>query len=113
MVLESCSKCEVEVPEGWTNVISKGSLYTCLSQDISVTCNGKSFKVDILDTEEKGVSQFISRFLKEGFITEKVIREGGGYATTKREKDLADEKERRQMEKLNEHMSSSINISAS
>lgn len=114
IVLESCSKCEVEVPEGWTKAMSKGSLYTCLSEDISITCNGKSFKVDILDTgeEKEAVSQFISRFLKEGFRTEKVIREGGGYATTKREKDLADEKERRQMEKLNQHMSSSINISS-
>eukprot|EP01089_Gocevia_fonbrunei_P008071 TRINITY_DN1971_c0_g1_i2.p1 TRINITY_DN1971_c0_g1~~TRINITY_DN1971_c0_g1_i2.p1 ORF type:complete len:199 (-),score=36.50 TRINITY_DN1971_c0_g1_i2:73-669(-) len=43
-----------------------------------------------------GVAQWISRFSPEGVLsTELVVREGAGYATTKREKQIADARDER------------------
>lgn len=39
--------------------------------------------------------QFVVQNVEGTLLTELVIREGGGYATTKRQKDVADERDRR------------------
>lgn len=39
--------------------------------------------------------QFVVQIVDGKLLTELVIREGGGYATTKRQKDIADENDRR------------------
>ena len=91
------------------------SLYTCQSSDISVSPSFSSPKFNVVSSEyfevdpDAGIPQFISRFTTTGQLaTEVVIREGVGYATTKREKDIADARQEFLASKLSEIVSSSI-----
>jgi hypothetical protein len=63
--------------------------------------------------ESESPTQLISRFsaaigCETKLVTEVVVREGVGHITTKREKEFADERDRRFGEKLKEVLSSSL-----
>jgi len=99
IVVEKTQGCQLNVPTGWGKSKGQGSLFTSSCQDISVVSDGKTYQVQtpdettILVPEKTNiVVQYISRFFKNELNTEVVIREGGGYATTVAEKELADKK---------------------
>jgi tRNA(His) 5'-end guanylyltransferase len=55
--------------------------------------------------------QFIVQNVSGTLLTELVIREGGGYATTKRQKDIADENDRRNIQAMEQAMRRLVTIS--
>ena len=87
------------------------NLYSCQSLNISISPSFSSVTEKVVvrnanefeTNPEAGVPQFISRFASDGtLVTELVVREGVGYATTKREKERADAKQKYLMSKLYE-----------
>ena len=60
--------------------------------------------------EEQETAQFLTRFYSNQLVTERVVREGSGYATTQREKDVADEKQKRNEEKMNKMLSKAFSM---
>lgn len=81
-----------------------GSVYTCSVNDIKIapfSATKPDFILPVIisggdETEEGGLRQYITRMnTGNTLLTEEVIREGVGYATTVREKTAADEKEQK------------------
>lgn len=62
-------------------------------QNLSITDGTLSVPICWSAEEKSPYVQYLSRWDGGGLLTEQVVREGGGYATTQREKDLADAKD--------------------
>jgi len=99
--IDKSSKCTLR----FSSVVLMDSVYCCQVEDISIApkytsdCNCV-MKIEIPEctsTEEDAydtsVPQYITRMYGDNLLTEKVIREGVGYATTVREKTEADARE--------------------
>lgn len=84
----------------------------------------KSTNIEVIKKTEKGeqsfpvvtgqmnpndaTEQFVCRFYSGELVTEKVVREGAGYATTQREKDVADEKQQKCEEQITKFLVKTI-----
>jgi len=77
---------------GVTNLMINPSFGTKPDALMPVTFES-SKNSDDSEQEEQSIKQYISRLYGHSLLTEEVIREGVGYATTVREKTQADEKE--------------------
>lgn len=62
-------------------------------EELCVTDGTESLPIVWDAAERSPFVQFITRWGGQGLVTEQVVREGGGYATTAREKQLADAKD--------------------
>jgi len=101
ITIDNCNNCCIQFKE---SSLMK-NIFTCNSNNTSIgiiDINLLSTINEIIDNdnEEDNEStysntpnQFISRFYDNKIITDRVIREGAGYATTVKEKRIADEKQ--------------------
>ena len=60
--------------------------------------------------KDRPMLQYMTHIVGPNMVTEKVVREGNGYATTKREKEAADAKDERNRLLLEKHFASMISI---
>jgi len=61
-------------------------------------------------TDANQIHQFISRFFNGKLLTEEIIREGLGYATTSREKEIAEKRDAKNKKKMNEIMNLALKL---
>lgn len=65
-------------------------------------------KIQVLTDSFPSVDQFVARFYSGQLVIERIIREGCGYATTEREKKIADAKQKENEEKMSTLLSKSV-----
>jgi hypothetical protein len=92
-----------------------GTIISSANSDVAVavtqTEEPKKIECEGVDKDsdfEMSMTQFMTRVIDGKLTTEKVVREGNGYATTKREKDAADAKDAANAKILEKYISSMI-----
>lgn len=87
-----------------------GSIYTAQCSDVVVHLQPPYPRETTLDIPE-GEYQYVSSFQAGKMVTELVIREGAGYATTVKKKERDDRRQKELMRRFEKHLFSMIKIS--
>lgn len=130
MTADNVANCEIGVISTWGRKKGEGALYTSRCKDMFLVIEDKvllspftrgdvddynqKIKLECTETEmdrfksKFGIVQYVTRYVNSEITTELVVREGRGYATTQREKDIADKKEELLQQKLQEMLSNLV-----